>query len=203
MDILLIKCIASGFLLAAPIGPVNLICMRYTLSEGRMSGLMAGMGAALADALYGAAAAAGLSILTTFISQYDAVFRWGGGVFIFLLGIATFRAQPKSTSDNKNSKHSLHKLCAGVFLLTLTNPVTIFTFIAVFSSFGISALVTDLSTTLLAAVGVFIGSALWWGALTSIVCLFRSRVTPHVIVQINKIAGIIISLLGIASIAGV
>ncbi len=201
--ILLFKCIVSGFLLAAPIGPVNLICIRYTLSEGRMAGLMVGMGAALADSLYGAAAAAGLSMLTAFIAQYDAVFRWGGGVFILLLGIATFRAQPKSTADNNNSKHSLYKRCAGVFLLTLTNPVTIFTFIAVFSSFGIAILVTDLSTTLLASVGVFIGSALWWSALTSIVCLFHSRVTPHMIVRTNKIAGIIIILLGIASITGV
>lgn len=201
-EILLIKCIVSGFLLAAPIGPVNLICIRYTLSEGRISGLMVGMGAALADALYGAAAAAGLSILTAFISQYDTVFRWGGGVFIILLGIATFLAQPDSESGRKNSKHSLYSLCAGVFFLTLTNPVTIFTFIAVFSSFGIAMLVIDLSTTLLATLGVFIGSALWWCALTSIVCLFRSRVTPHIIVRTNKIAGIIIILLGIVSIAG-
>lgn len=201
-DILFIKCIVSGFLLAAPIGPVNLICIRYTLSEGRVSGLMVGIGAALADALYGLAAAAGLSVLTAFILQYDVVFRWGGGVFIILLGFATFRAHPGSTADNKNSKYSLYSLCGGVFLLTLTNPVTIFTFIAVFSSFGIAMLVTDRFTALLAALGVFIGSALWWGILTSLVCLFRSRVTPRVIVQINKIAGIIIIVLGVASIVG-
>lgn len=201
-DILLMKCIVTGFILAAPIGPVNLICIRYTLSEGRISGLMVGMGAALADALYGAGAAAGLSILTVFISEYDTVFRWGGGAFIILLGIASFRAQPKSISDNKGSKHSPYRLCTGVFLLTLTNPVTIFTFIAVFSSFGIALSVRDMPTTLLASLGVFIGSALWWGVLTSIVCLFRSRVTPHVIVQTNKIAGIIIILLGMISIVG-
>lgn len=201
-DILLIKCIISGFLLAAPIGPVNLICIRYTLSEGRVLGLIVGMGAAFADVLYGCAAAAGLSVLTDFILKYDIAFRWIGGLFIIFLGFSAFRATPQNTSDEKNPEPSLYSLFAGVFLLTLTNPVTIFTFIAIFSSFGIAVLVTDLFTTALAALGVFIGSALWWITLTSIVCLFRSKVTPRVIVRINKIAGIIIMLLGVVSIVG-
>jgi threonine/homoserine/homoserine lactone efflux protein len=201
-DILLVKCIISGFLLAAPIGPVNLICIRYTLNEGRLPGLIVGMGAAMADVLYGSAAAAGLSILTDFILQYDIVFRWIGGLFIIFLGFATFRAAPQSKSGDKNPGRSLYSLFAGVFLLTLTNPITIFTFIAIFSSFGIAVLVTDLFTTALAALGVFIGSALWWIILTSIVCLFRNRVTPLVIDRINKIAGIIIILLGVTSIVG-
>ena len=201
-DILLIKCIISGFLLAAPIGPVNLICIRYTLSEGRVLGLIVGMGAAFADVLYGCAAAAGLSVLTDFILKYDVAFRWIGGLFIIFLGFSAFRATPQNTSDEKNPERSLYSLFAGVFLLTLTNPVTIFTFIAIFSSFGIAVLVTDLFTTALAALGVFIGSALWWITLTSIVCLFRSKVTPRVIVRINKIAGIIIMLLGVVSIVG-
>ncbi|WP_378956954.1 LysE family translocator [Pelosinus sp. sgz500959] len=200
--ILLIKCIISGFLLAAPIGPVNLICIRYTLSGGRVPGLIVGMGAALADALYGSAAAAGLSVLTAFIRHYNVAFRWGGGLFIIYLGFATFCATLQNTSDDKNTGRNLYNLFAGVFLLTLTNPVTIFTFIAIFSSFGIAMLVTDLFTTVLATLGVFIGSALWWITLTSIVCLFRNRVTPRVIVRINKIAGIIIILLGVASIVG-
>jgi threonine/homoserine/homoserine lactone efflux protein len=201
-SVLLIKCIISGFLLAAPIGPVNLICIRYTLSEGRISGLAIGMGAALADVVYGSAAAAGLSVLTAFINQYDVAFRWGGGLFIIYLGFLTFRATPTPDDKKKKCNRNLYNQFAGVFLLTLTNPVTIFTFIAVFSSFGIAVLVTDLFTTFLAALGVFIGSALWWIVLTSIVCHFRSKVTPPIIVLINKSAGIIIALLGIASIIG-
>lgn len=199
-DILLIKCMISGFLLAAPIGPVNLICIRYTLSEGRIPGLVVGLGAALADVIYGSAAAAGLGALTAFILHYDMLLRWGGGSFIIYLGFRTFHAVPQNKSDDKDSGRSPYSLFAGVFLLTLTNPVTIFTFIAIFSSFGIAVLVTDLSTTALAALGVFIGSALWWVTLTSIVCFFRSRVTPNAVASINKIAGIIIILLGIASI---
>jgi threonine/homoserine/homoserine lactone efflux protein len=201
-DILLMKCIISGFLLAAPIGPVNLICIRSTLSEGRATGLVVGMGAAVADALYGWAAAAGLSVLTAFILHYNVAFHWGGGLFIIYLGFVTFRAAPRNTADDKNPVRSLYSLFAGIFLLTLTNPVTVFTFIAVFSSFGIAVLATDLFTTALAALGVFIGSALWWITLTSIVSLFRNRITPHSIGRINKIAGIIIILLGVASLAG-
>jgi threonine/homoserine/homoserine lactone efflux protein len=200
-DILLFKCMISGFLLAAPIGPVNLICIRYTLSEGRISGLIAGMGAALADVLYGSAAAAGLSVLTAFVLHYSVAFRFGGGLFIMYLGFRTFHADPQSKSNGNRSGRSLYSLFTGVFLLTLTNPVTVFTFIAIFSSFGIAVLVTDPFTTALAALGVFIGSALWWITLTSIVCLFRSRVTPSSIVRINKIAGIIIILLGVASLS--
>jgi len=201
-SVLLIKCIISGFLLAAPIGPVNLICIRYTLNEGRISGLVIGMGAALADVAYGSAAAAGLSALTAFIHQYDIAFRWGGGLFIIYLGFLTFRANPTSDDKNKRCNRNLYNQFVAAYLLTLTNPVTIFTFIAAFSSFGIAVLVTDLFTTCLAALGVFIGSALWWIALTSIVCHFRSRVTPPIIVLINKSAGIIIALLGMASIIG-
>jgi threonine/homoserine/homoserine lactone efflux protein len=201
-DILLFKCMLSGFLLAAPIGPVNLICIRYTLSEGRIPGLIAGLGAALADVLYGSVAAAGLSVLTAFILHYGIAFRFGGGLFIIYLGFRTFHAAPRNKSSKKSSGCSLYSLFTKVFLLTLTNPATVFTFIAIFSSFGIAVLVTDRFTTALAALGVFIGSALWWLTLTSIVCLFRNKVTPSVVVRINKIAGIIIILLGIVSIIG-
>lgn len=199
--ILLIKCIVSGFLLAAPIGPVNLICIKRTLSDGRNAGLIVGMGAALADALYGYAAAAGLSAVTDFIFHYETAFRWGGGLFVIYLGLRTFRAAPRSstTAAEKNSDHSLTKLFTGVFLLTLTNPLTVFAFIAAFSSLGIAMLVTNFFTTVLATFGVLIGSALWWITLTSIVCLGRDRITPSVIAQINKVAGIIIILIGIAS----
>lgn len=199
-EILLLKCVIIGFLLAAPVGPVNLICIRYTLSEGRITGLIAGLGAALADVIYGAAAAAGISFLTDFIRQYDLVFRWAGGLFILFLGFRTFRAAPQNNSAAKRSRRNRYSLFAGVFLLTLTNPVTIFTFIAIFSSFGIAAMVTDFFTTALAALGVFIGSLLWWLTLTSLVCFFRSKVTFQTLKRINQIAGVIIICIGIASI---
>ncbi|WP_371362041.1 hypothetical protein SRRS_32960 [Sporomusa rhizae] len=198
--ILFLKCVISGFLLAAPIGPVNLICIKSTLSKGRISGLIVGLGAATADALYGYAAAAGLNFLISFINQYETAFRWGGGMFIAYLGWKTFQSVPPSPSIDKETTKNLYKVFAGIFLLTLTNPITIFSFIATFSSLGIAILVTSLPKAALAALGVFLGSLLWWIILTSAISFFRDKVTPKTISYINKLAGALIILIGIASI---
>lgn len=198
--ILFLKCVISGFLLAAPIGPVNLICIKRTLSKGRISGLIVGLGAATADALYGYAAAAGLNFLISFINQYETAFRWGGGMFIAYLGWKTFHSVPPSPSSDKETTKNFYKVFAGIFLLTLTNPITIFSFIATFSSLGIAILVTSLPKAALAALGVFLGSLLWWIILTSAISFFRDKVTPKTISYINKIAGALIILIGIASI---
>lgn len=196
--VLFLKCILSGFFLAAPIGPVNLICIRNTLTYGYITGLTIGLGAALADTLYGYAVAAGLSFITDLISRYHLAFRWGGGIFIIYLGLRTLRSAPQDLSSERNSPN-LYKLFASIFFLTLSNPITIFAFIAIFSTLGIAVLITDFFTTCLAAVGVFTGSVLWWLTLTGIVHLFHDKVTPATLSRINKLAGSIIILLGIVS----
>lgn len=198
--ILFIKCILTGFLLAAPIGPVNLICMKRTLSEGCMSGLVIGLGAATADAVYGYAAAAGLNFLILFINEYEVAFRWAGGLFITYLGWLMYHSVPQSQVVEKKTSKTLFGLFAGIFLLTLTNPVTIFTYIATFSSFGIAVLVTSLARAALAAFGTFLGSLLWWIILTSVISFFRDKITPKALGYINKIAGVLIILIGITSI---
>ncbi|TCL36883.1 threonine/homoserine/homoserine lactone efflux protein [Anaerospora hongkongensis] len=197
---LLLTCIFSGFFLAAPIGPVNLICIRRTLTDGYIAGLTVGLGAAVADTVYGYAAAAGLSFITDFILQYHTAFRWGGGLFIIYLGFRTLHAVVQENSADKTAATGLYKLFAGIFLLTLTNPITLFTFIALFSSLGVAVLVTNAVSAALAAFGVFCGSALWWVTLTCIVQLLRKKVTARALTRINKLAGTIIILLGIASI---
>lgn len=198
--VLFLKCIASGFFLAAPIGPVNLICIRRTLNEGQLTGLIVGLGAALADAFYGYVAAAGLSVITAFLLHYSLALRWLGGSFIIFLGYKTFRSSPHRTKTKKNPVKNLYRLFTGIFLLTLTNPVMVFIFMAVFSSLGIAVLVTDFFTATLAALGILIGSSLWWITLTSIVRHFRHKVTPPLIDRINRVSGLIIILLGIAAI---
>lgn len=198
--ILFIKCIFAGLLLAAPIGPVNLICIKRTLSEGRISGLAVGLGAATADAVYGYAAAAGLNFLIVFINEHETAFRWVGGLFIAYLGWLIYRSEPPSLVVEKNTTKTLFGLFAGIFLLTLTNPVTIFTYIATFSAFTIGVLVTSLAKAALAAFGVFLGSLLWWLILTSVISFFRDKITVKTLGYINKIAGVLIILIGIASI---
>lgn len=198
--ILFIKCILTGLLLAAPIGPVNLICIKRTLSEGRISGLVVGLGAATADAVYGYAAAAGLNFLTSFINEHEAAFHWVSGLFIAYLGWLTYHSLPQSQVVEKETSKTLLGLFTGIFLLTLTNPVTIFTYIATFSSFSIAVLVTSVAKAALASCGVFLGSLLWWIILTSVLSFFRDKITSKIIGCINKIAGVLIILIGIASI---
>lgn len=198
--ILLIKCIIAGLLLAAPLGPVNLICMKRTLSEGRLSGLAVGLGAATADAIFGYIAAAGLNFLILFINEHETAFRWVGGLFIAYLGWLIYRSKPPSLVIEKKANKTLLGLFCGIFLLTLTNPVTIFTYIATFSAFNIGVLVTSLTKAALAAFGVFLGSFLWWLFLTSVISFFRDKITVKTLGYINKIAGVLIILLGIAAI---
>lgn len=201
MDYLLMyKCVISGFILAVPIGPVNLICINRTLSEGRKSGLVVGLGAAAADAVYGYAAAAGLNVITEFVLQYEAAFRWGGGLFISYLGWKTFTSRPQQQTLTKNNPQDFYALFSAIFFLTLANPITVFTYIATFSSFDITRLISSFTQASLAALGVFLGSSFWWLVLTSIICLFQDKVTPQVLANVNKFAGIIIILIGLVSI---
>lgn len=199
-SLLFIKCIISGFFLAAPIGPVNLICLKRTLSEGRLTGLAAGLGAALADAIYAHVAAAGMHVFTDFILRYASLLRWGGGLLIIYLGYRTFRSAAFCREEIRTSPRSLLRLVGEVFLLTLTNPFTIFAFFAVFSSFGIAGGITSLTAAALVASAVFLGSSLWWITLTGLVSFFRNRMTDELIAKINRLSGILIILLGIVSI---
>ena len=151
------KCLTSGFLLAAPIGPVNLICIRSTLNEGRLAGLTVGLGAAVADALYGYAAAAGLTFVRNALLHHEHILRWGGGLFIIYLGYRTFHDLPADPALDNPSASNLPKLFASILCLTLANPVTIFTFMAAFSSFGIARHVHGFLQAAWAAVGVLLG----------------------------------------------
>lgn len=198
--ILFIKCILAGLLLAAPIGPVNLICIKRTLNEGRKAGLVVGLGAAAADAVYGYAAAAGLNFFISYIYEHETVFRWIGGLLIAYLGWLTYRSEPQIRAAEKETGKTLFGLFVGVFLLTLTNPVTIFTYIATFSALGIALLVTSLAKAAFAAFGVFLGSMLWWIILTSVISYLQDKITVKSIGYINKIAGVLIILIGIVSI---
>lgn len=200
--LLALKCIISGFLLAAPIGPVNLLCIQTTLQAGRARGLIIGWGAAAADMLYGYAAAAGLQALTAFLLQHAAWFRIGGGLCIIYLGLKTLRPPTDRQPLQPQQATGRLQLFTEVFLLTLANPVTVFTFLAVFSSLGISGLVTSYTAQLLAALGVFIGSALWWLTLTSCVAFFQHKITPVALHQVNRIFGLFIIGLGVVSLLG-
>ncbi len=189
-----LKGIAIGFIMAIPIGPIGIMCIRKTLTEGRLSGLIIGLGAATADLFYGCVAVFGLTVISDTLSDQRIWIRIVGGALLFFLGIKTFRAQPKDPKLKISGSGRLRSYFT-VVILTLTNPLTIFAFIAVFAAFGLGDGLSFLSAVVLVA-GVFIGSCLWFFLLTSGTILFRKKLDLVGLKWVNKIAGILIIISG-------
>lgn len=189
-----LKGIAIGFIMAIPIGPIGIMCIRKTLTEGRLSGLIVGLGAATADLFYGCVAAFGLTIISDTLSDQRIWIRIVGGALLLFLGIKTFRAQPKDPKLKISGSGRLRSYFT-VVVLTLTNPLTIFAFIAVFAALGLGDGLSFLSAVVLVA-GVFIGACLWFFLLTSGTILFRKKLDLVGLKWVNKIAGILIIISG-------
>jgi threonine/homoserine/homoserine lactone efflux protein len=190
-----LKGIFIGFAMAIPIGPIGIMCIRKTLTEGRLRGLIIGLGAATADLLYGCVAAFGLTIISSTLESQRIWIRLVGGALLLFLGIRTFRAQP---TDPKFRIHSSGMLASYLYtvFLTLTNPLTIFAFIAVFAALGLGSGLGYFSASALVA-GVFIGSCLWFLLLSSGVTLFRKKLDLVGLRWVNRIAGILIIISGV------
>ncbi|MHB8580695.1 MAG: LysE family translocator [Ignavibacteriaceae bacterium] len=199
--IFLLKGILIGFAMAIPIGPIGIMCIRKTLTEGRLRGLIIGLGAATADLLYGCVAAFGLTYISNVISTERIWIRLVGGTLLLFLGVKTFRAKP---ADPKLQIHSSGMLGSYFYIvfLTLTNPLTIFAFIAVFAALGLANDVNIFSGSAL-VFGIFTGSSLWFLSLSSGVTLFRKKLDIIGLGWVNRIAGILIVLSGVIAIVSV
>jgi threonine/homoserine/homoserine lactone efflux protein len=199
MDLeVLLRGLIIGFSFAAPVGPIGVLCIRRTLAEGRAVGLVSGLGAAVADGLYGAAAAFGLTFVTSFLTGGQGWLRLIGGLFLCYLGGRTFVARP-ATRGAAVTGRGLLGAFGSTFVLTLTNPMTILSFVVVFAGLGAGAVGGDYAAATLLVLGVTIGSALWWLILSSGVGLFRTRLTPLHLVWVNRISGAIILAAGAAT----
>lgn len=195
MDItFFLKGIAIGFIMAIPIGPIGIMCIRKTLTEGRLSGLIIGLGAATADLFYGCVAAFGITIISDMLNNQRFWIRIVGGALLLFLGVKTFLAQPKDPKIKIKGSGRLRSYLT-VLVLTLTNPLTIFAFIAVFAVFGLGHGLVFFSAVILVA-GVFIGSFLWFFLLSSGALLFRKKLDLVGLKWVNKIAGILIIISG-------
>ena len=194
-----LKGILVGFAMAIPIGPIGIMCIRKTLTEGRLRGLIIGLGAATADLLYGCVAAFGLTMISNTLNSQRIWIRLVGGTLILLLGIRTFRAQPTDPKFKAHSSGMLGSYFYTVFL-TLTNPLTIFAFIAVFAALGLGNGLSNFSASALVS-GVFIGSCLWFLILSSGVTLFRKKLDLVGLRWVNRIAGVLIIISGVIAIA--
>jgi len=193
-----LKGIAIGFVMAIPIGPIGIMCIRKTLTVGRSSGIIIGLGAATADLFYGCVAAFGLTVISDTLTNQRIWIRIVGGAPLLFLGVKTFRAHPKDPKLKISGSGRLRSYVTVVFL-TLTNPLTIFAFIAVFAAFGLGDGLRFFSVEVLVA-GVFIGSCLWFFLLTSGTILFRKKLDLVGLKWVNKIAGILIIISGLIAI---
>jgi threonine/homoserine/homoserine lactone efflux protein len=193
----LLKGFAVGLSIAAPVGPIGALCIRRTLSDGRAAGLASGMGAATADMVYGAVAAFGLTAASGFLVSRQAWLSGAGGVFLLYLGVRTFGAPP-SREARLPSASGLLRAYGSTFLLTLSNPVTILAFAAMFGGVGITRGDDGLSGALLVA-GVLLGSATWWVILSTGVGASRAWFSDAAMPWVNRVAGVVIAAFGVAA----
>ena len=193
-----IKGLLIGFSIAAPVGPIGVLCIRRTLAEGRNSGLVSGLGAATADAVYGSIAGFGLTIISGFLLDQQIWIRLVGGAFLCYLGIKTFITSPSDRAAVAQGKGLLSDYIS-TFFLTLTNPMTILSFAAIFAGLGLGAAAGDYGSAGVLIVGVFLGSATWWFLLSGGVSILRRQFGHSTIRWVNRISGLIILSFGVVA----
>lgn len=190
-DWLFVKGMVIGFLIAAPVGPINVLCVRRTLVHGRLAGIFSGLGAAAADTIFGAIAAFGVIFITDFLFAHHLALSLLGGAFLLVLGIRTLAKPPPELAAGRDPTGLMADF-SSTFLLTLTNPITIFSFLGVYVAFGIHADTrVDIGDWLLLS-GVFLGSTTWWLLITSAASFFRARFSVVGLVWANRVAGVVI-----------
>ena len=192
----LIKGIIIGFSIAAPVGPIGVLTIKRTLAEGRLSGFVTGMGAAMADTVYGFIAGFGLTVISAFLLTQAFWIKLIGGLFLLFLGVKSFLSKPASNAAKLDSK-GLFSNFVSTFFLTLTSPVTILSFVAIFAGLGLGTTKTDYTSSLSLVFGIFLGSALWWLILSSVVGFFQTKITPERLVWINRLSGLILLSFGL------
>jgi threonine/homoserine/homoserine lactone efflux protein len=200
--ILFLKGMGLGISIAAPVGPIGVLCIQRTLKKGFSSGIVSGLGAATADLLYGSLAGFGALWLGNHLVQIQTPLRLVGGAVLILLGVRAFFQKEKHAAVAGNSK-GLAGDYLSTFLLTLTNPITIFSFAAVYGGLGLSAGETSTGLMAVLVLGVFFGSIAWWLTLSGLVSLLRGRLKPGFYMIINKIAGLVLIGFGISLIVGI
>ncbi len=188
----IIKGFAIGFLVAAPVGPIGILCIKRSLTKGRSSGLITGMGAATADTLYGCIAAFGMTAVSNLLLTYKDIFQSIGIFFLLYLGIKSFFKESNGTTIAIDRDNELFKDYISTFFLTVTSPATILSFIAIFAGIGI--LPKDTFTAFSLVSGVFLGSSFWWLFLSLIASKVGNKIGNKQLTLINKISGIVLIL---------
>ncbi|MFC3676976.1 LysE family translocator [Ferrovibrio xuzhouensis] len=190
---LLLRGILLGLAVAAPVGPIGVLCIQRCLAGGFWAGFSGGIGTAVADAVYAALAAAGFAALAGVTGPVQDWLRWGGAALIAWLGWRAMTARPATQGAAAQAAVTPAmapplRLLVVTFLLTMSNPTTILSFAALFAALGLAA-GAPLHASVAAVAGVFAGSLLWWAILSGTVSLLRQRISDESRHWINRIAG--------------
>jgi threonine/homoserine/homoserine lactone efflux protein len=193
-----LKGLIIGVVIAAPLGPIGILCTRRILMHGRRVGFLSGMGAAAADAIYGFIAAFGLTFVSEFLIGQQFWLRLVGGAVLCTLGVRLLFARTDEVRDQPKTKGRYAGIFTSTFVLTLTNPMTIFSFAAVFAGFGLAGTRGSILSAGVLTGGVLLGSLFWWLFLVAIFSVYRRRLRTHEeLWWVNRIAGVIIAGSGI------
>jgi threonine/homoserine/homoserine lactone efflux protein len=191
-----VRGLAAGFALAAPVGPVALLCIRRALTRGRWQGFAAGLGAALADMMFGAIAGLGLTVISTFVIAHEIAIGLIGGIVVLGVGLVTYRA-PVLMADGQFTVQSLKRDFITAFSMAITNPATLFAALGVFAAFGPTYAQTTPPAALALVAGVFGGSAAWWLILTVAAGSWRASMMERGLTRLNQFSGALIALSGL------
>lgn len=192
---LLAKGILIGFLVSIPLGPIGVLVIQRTVNKNRIAGLMSGMGAALSDTLYAIIAGFSLTFIIDFIQANEILFQCVGAVVVLALGIHIFFKNPVTDLRRNRLRGNTHfQDIISSFLVTFSNPLTVFVFLAVFTSSGVAVSLEQPYHSFFVILGIFTGAFIWWFSLSGIVSLFRHKINLRLLWWINKTAGVIIVL---------
>lgn len=191
----LFKGILIGLMFGVPIGAVGAMTVQRTLERGFGAGLLTGLGSSVADCLYACVGVFGLTFISDFLLKYQTIITIIGGVFVLIMGISQLVKKPVENAPQKSADGA--KMFLSSFAVGITNPAAILTFLFAFTYFGIADISGALNAILLAA-GVFIGTYIWWGALSGLVCIINRKSENRGLSYMNKIFGIILILFAAA-----
>lgn len=192
----LIRGFLIGLSVAAAVGPMSVLCMQRTVHRGFFYGLVSGLGVATADGIYGCVAGFGLTVIATFLVNQQNWVRGIGGLFLIYLGCRTLLTRPAERAVAAKAT-SFVGAYVSTFLLTLTNPTTILSFVAIFAGIGVGGGQNSPLAALLVVGGVFLGSASWWFFLTGGISLLQAKFTSRWLLWINRLSGSVIALFGL------
>ena len=193
----LYKGLILGFSVAAPVGPIGILCINRTLHGNFASGFVSGLGAATADLIYGLIAGFGLTAISSFLINQKFWIQLFGLIFLFYIGTKTLMKKESELKISSEGDRGLLKDYLSTLLITTTNPITILFFIAVFAGLGLSQSIIDLSSVLQLVVGVFLGSLIWWFILSGLTHKLKTRINKSILRKIDLLSGVTIWIFGI------